>query len=82
MSKPKDDLLIKAIKNLNIDVPVMASRVVGDRIELYLYGGCLVTYPEDAPASTPKTETKPKTKFPAVSQSKKKPRNSDPKDHR
>ena len=42
----QDDLLTKAIQNLKIDVPIMASRLVGDRIELWLYGGHQVTYPE------------------------------------
>lgn len=32
-------------KELKIDVPVMAARVVGKNIELFLYGGDVVTYP-------------------------------------
>ena len=33
-----------AIQALGIDVPVMSSRVVGDRVELTLYGGRTVSY--------------------------------------
>jgi hypothetical protein len=29
---------------LGIDVPIMSSRVVGDRIELFLYGGQRITW--------------------------------------
>jgi hypothetical protein len=34
----------QATEYLGIDVPIMSTRVVGDRIELYLYGGQRVTW--------------------------------------
>lgn len=34
----------QATENLGIDVPIMSTRVVGDRIELFLYGGTRVTF--------------------------------------
>jgi hypothetical protein len=42
----------QAVKALGIDVPVMACRMVGDgakdqRLELHLYGGRVVFYPEN-----------------------------------
>jgi hypothetical protein len=42
---------------LGIDVPIMSSRVVGDRIELFLYGGQRITWkagnqPEPTTAAT------------------------------
>lgn len=43
-----DEELQKEIKAatlfLGIDVPIMSTRVVGDRIELFLYGGQRVTF--------------------------------------
>jgi hypothetical protein len=38
--------LEQAVNALGIDVPVMACRMVGDRLELHLYGGRVVFYPE------------------------------------
>jgi hypothetical protein len=32
----------QAVKELGINVPVMATRMVGNRLELYLYGGRVV----------------------------------------
>lgn len=42
----------KIAKELGIDVPIMSSRVVGDRVELHLYGGQVLNYPPfgDTPA--------------------------------
>ena len=40
-------LIYKAIHTLNIDVPIMATKVVGNQIELHLYGGRMVIYPPD-----------------------------------
>jgi hypothetical protein len=34
----------QATEYLGIDVPIMSSRVVGDRIELFLYGGQRITW--------------------------------------
>ena len=32
-------------EELGIDVPIMSSKVVGNRVELYLYGGQVLNYP-------------------------------------
>ena len=40
-------LIYKAIHTLNIDVPIMDTRVVGSQVELHLYGGRVVLYPPD-----------------------------------
>ena len=40
--------LEQAVKALGIDVPVMSCRMIGGRMELHLYGGRVVLYPEDA----------------------------------
>lgn len=37
--------LKKVCEEMGIDVPVMATRMVGDRLELHLYGGVVVRYP-------------------------------------
>jgi Rho termination factor, N-terminal domain len=43
-------LIFRAVRELGIDVPIMKTRVVGNRLELYLYGGRMVVYPpEPAP---------------------------------
>ena len=47
----------QATEYLGIDVPIMSTRVVGDRIELYLYGGQRITWkagnqPEPTTAAT------------------------------
>jgi hypothetical protein len=39
MSKDIEILTKQIIKHYGIDVPVMATRVVGNTLELYLYGG-------------------------------------------
>lgn len=45
MSKTEENELIqRAIRQLGIDVPVLATRVVGNRLELYLYGGRVEVY--------------------------------------
>jgi len=50
----KQDLIKKAINELGIDVPVMATRMVGGRLELHLYGGAVVKYETGAlPADEP-----------------------------
>jgi hypothetical protein len=41
----------RAIRELGIDVPVYTTRVVGDRLELALYGGSVVYWPPEAPAA-------------------------------
>lgn len=46
----KQKLIKAAIKELGIDKPIMSHRVVGNRIELHLYGGDTVIY---AASSTP-----------------------------
>lgn len=39
-----EEQIKKAVSELGINVPVMASRMVGNRLELYLYGGSIVTW--------------------------------------
>ncbi len=59
-------LLFKAIHALQIDVPVLAYRIVGNRIELHLYGGQVKTWelPAESPtlADAPSSPPKPKAK--------------------
>lgn len=46
-TKKQDDLdalIAKAVKEFGIDVPVMATRMVGTRLELHLYGGGVKVY--------------------------------------
>ena len=56
----KAALLKKALKDLKIDVPVMAVKVLeaadegSQRLELYLYGGRVVTFPPPAKTETSK----------------------------
>ena len=38
------ELTEKAISELGIDKPIMATRMVGNRLELHLYGGEVVNY--------------------------------------
>jgi hypothetical protein len=45
-------LIAKAVKELGINRPIMSHRVVGDRLELHLYGGDTLTY---AIAEAPET---------------------------
>ncbi len=59
-NKGQDDLLIKAISHFKIDVPILASRLVGDRIELWLYGGRQVAYPEPDPAPPARAQSQSK----------------------
>ena len=42
--------LKEMVQELGIDKPVMATRVVGNRVELYLYGGEVLNYPPTVPA--------------------------------
>lgn len=39
-----EELIKQAVKELGIDKPIMRHKVVGDRLELYLYGGQTLTY--------------------------------------
>ena len=39
----------KAIKALGINVPIYTTRIVGGRMELTLYGGRIVYYPDPPP---------------------------------
>lgn len=57
-----DNLIKQAIEELGIDKPVMTSRVVGDRVELTLYGGERITY---APARPTKASAKDDVAEPA-----------------
>jgi hypothetical protein len=45
-----ETLLADACAGLHIDVPVYRTRVVGDRVELHLYGGRVLTWPLVVPA--------------------------------
>ena len=38
------ELTQKAIEELGIDRPIMATRMVGNKLELYLYGGEVASY--------------------------------------
>jgi hypothetical protein len=62
----KDIDLKKLAKELDIDVPIMAARVVGDRVELHLYGGQVRVWQEKVeesePTKAPKAKAKPKAK--------------------
>jgi hypothetical protein len=40
----KEELIKKAVAELGINKPVMASKMIGNRLELYLYGGEVVSY--------------------------------------
>ena len=51
----------QAVKALGIDVPVMACRMVGDRMELHLYGGQVVFYPQEANRPDPHPNPLPQT---------------------
>ena len=45
MPKNIDSRVKKAAIKLGIDKPIMSYKVVGDRIELHLYGGSIVMWP-------------------------------------
>lgn len=45
MKKDEQALIKTAVEELGIDKPIMRSRVVGGRVELYLYGGDVVLWP-------------------------------------
>lgn len=42
--KEKEELTKKAIEELGIDKPIMATRMVGGKLELFLYGGEVASY--------------------------------------
>jgi len=44
-----DKLIKAAIKAHNVNVPIMKTRLVGNRLEMYLYGGRMITYEQDTP---------------------------------
>ena len=44
-----DKLTQAAIKAHNVDVPIMKTRLVGNRLEMYLYGGRVITYNQNTP---------------------------------
>ena len=46
---PDGSLLQQAIRELGIDRPILMSRLVGNRLELTLYGGDLVYWPPAKP---------------------------------
>ena len=49
-----NDMIQRAIRDLQIDVPILHARLVGNRLELYLYGGRILTWPDRPPqAETP-----------------------------
>lgn len=50
-------LAFKAIRALDIDVPVLRVEEVGDLLRLHLYGGAVVEYPTQAQASSDPVET-------------------------
>ena len=45
---PSAETIRQALEDLNIDRPYMACRVVGNRLELTLYGGDVVFWPPKA----------------------------------
>jgi hypothetical protein len=45
--------IARAILDLHIDVPVFNARVVGDRLELRLFGGNVAYWPPPNPAPDP-----------------------------
>jgi hypothetical protein len=53
-------LLLLAMHELKIDVPVMDYRIVGDRIELYLYGGQVLSWEPPAEEPVQLTSKSPK----------------------
>jgi hypothetical protein len=62
--KQIDELRKKAIQELGIDRPVSRTRLVGSRLELYLYGGDGQPLTFEEPAEKPKKKAgrKPKAK--------------------
>lgn len=56
--------LYYAVHDLEIDVPVMTTRVVGNRLELSLYGGSIVKWPETAAEKRKRLAAKPKPRQP------------------
>jgi hypothetical protein len=41
--------LLDIAREQNVDVPIMSYRVTGDRVELFLYGGQVISAPADLP---------------------------------
>ena len=56
MSKEIEILTKQIIKHYGIDVPVMATRVVGKTLELYLYGGRVLRVPIEGEEPAPVPE--------------------------
>ena len=54
------ELRKKAIQELGIDRPITATRLVGDRLELYLYGGDGQPLTFEEPAAKPEKKTRKK----------------------
>lgn len=59
-------LIYEAIHTLNIDVPIVSSRVVGSQVELFLYGGRVILYPPDDRVTDRVTESVADVNHPAV----------------
>ena len=58
-AKPKRVTLAhlpRALQDLGINRPYYSARVVGNRIELHLYGGDVVYWPPKAPSNPPQPE--------------------------
>ena len=66
--KVSDDQVKKAVEELEIDVPVQAVRMVGNRLELYLYGGQVVSW--TAPAAARKRKPAQKKRSESANQRK------------
>ncbi len=47
----------QAAEALDIDVPIMGARMLGNRIELHLYGGAVVTWAQPAKKKPAKKKT-------------------------
>jgi hypothetical protein len=58
--KQIDELRKKAIQELGIDRPVSRTRLVGSRLELYLYGGDGQPLTFEEPAAKPEKKTRKK----------------------
>lgn len=53
----KDELIKAAIGELGINKPIMATKMVGGRLDLYLYGGEVVSYQPTASKKKPAVKT-------------------------
>ena len=61
VAKDEDKIIKDAIKKHKIDVPIMDHKLVGNRMELYLYGGGVIKYMVPA-ASKPRKKPASKAK--------------------